>query len=42
MKGFIGDDEEFVVDYLEDGEPMKVLKGGSDVVTGRVGYWMHK
>lgn len=27
MKDFIGDDEEFEVDYLEDGEPMKVFKG---------------
>lgn len=34
MEGFAGDNKEFEVDRLGDGEPVEVRQDGGDVVTG--------
>lgn len=42
VEGFVGEEEEedFEVDVLRDGEPVELLKGWADVVTGAgAGVW---
>jgi len=34
MEGFVSEEKDFVADPLCDGEPVKVLENGSDVITG--------
>ena len=34
MEGFVGEEKDFEVDALFDGEPMKVLENRGDMVSG--------
>ena len=35
MEGFVGHEEDFVLDSLGDGEPVELVKDGGDMVTDR-------
>ncbi len=34
MEGFEGEEEQFILDVVMDGEPVEVLEDGGDVVVG--------